>query len=306
MASSSRRVPRPLPRHERYIYTYRLLANGTPIHFMISVEPESGKPRPGKYAFRLSFKANGIERSLGEPTTRTLKVDPRQLNFVVFMFPGKLGAPTGALWSLRVWLRVNNIDHRLFGDDDLWVAKDPDFNVIGNASFLRLRNMDAGEQIYHGYVGKASVIFTVRFEHVSNKLYKYSLTYEAMGVGDTLFEDFRLRLDGDPRTVTFLIFTVPTTSMPAGAAHKLQVWIRSVVPFSASDPSTSYVIPFNDSYIYQRIWKCDSFKIGGRLDFESLGAKMIMGFSTSVPETVVMPNSPVDLHSPARKKDYDH
>jgi hypothetical protein len=32
----SRRNPRPLPRHERYIYTYRLLANAAPLHFMIS------------------------------------------------------------------------------------------------------------------------------------------------------------------------------------------------------------------------------------------------------------------------------
>jgi hypothetical protein len=138
------------------------------------------------------------------------------------MFPGKAGLPAGCLWSLRVWLRVNNVDHRLFGEDDLWVAKDPDFNAIGDASFARLRNLDGGEQVYHGYVGKALVTYTVRYvilyfrfrlafkigvrwECVSNKLYKYSLTYEASGVGDTLFEDFRLRLDGDPRAVTFLI-----------------------------------------------------------------------------------------------------
>ena len=44
-----------------------------------------------------------------------------------------------------------------------------------------------------------------RWECISNKLYKYSLMYEASGVGDMLFEDFRLRLDGDPRAVTFLI-----------------------------------------------------------------------------------------------------
>lgn len=124
---------------------------------------------------------------------------------------------------------MQNVDHRLFGDDDLWVAKDPDFNGIGDASFARLKNtpVDSGEQIYHGYVGKALVTFIVRcvispllqprslgiqikvlfyrWECVSNKLYKYSLVYEANGVGDTLFEDLRLRLDVDPRMVTFLI-----------------------------------------------------------------------------------------------------
>jgi len=206
--------------------------------------------------------------------------------------------PAGCLWSLRVWLRVNSVDHRLFGEDELWVAKDPDFNAIGDASFARLRNLDGGEQVYHGYVGKALVTFTIRWECISNKLYKYSLMYEASGVGDILFEDFRLRLDGDPRALTFLIFTTPTVSMPAGASHKLCVWIRSLVPLGSADPSTSYVLPFNDSYIYQRIWKCDSFKIGGRLEFETLGSKMTMGFSSGMPETIVMPNPPpLDLHS---------
>ena len=35
-SGSSRRHPRPLPRHERYVYTYRLLANTAPLHFLIS------------------------------------------------------------------------------------------------------------------------------------------------------------------------------------------------------------------------------------------------------------------------------
>lgn len=44
-----------------------------------------------------------------------------------------------------------------------------------------------------------------RWQTVSNNLYKYSLDYEADGVGDNLFKDFRLKLDLDPRSVTFLI-----------------------------------------------------------------------------------------------------
>ncbi|KAF8961115.1 hypothetical protein BDZ97DRAFT_1905651 [Flammula alnicola] len=289
-SSVSRRQPRPLPRHERYVYTYRLAANNTPMQFLISVEPESGKPKPGKYTFRLSFKANGIERALGEPTTRTLRVNPRELDFVVFIFPGKSSLPAGTLWSLRIWLRVNSVDHRLFGDDDLWIAKDPDFNSIGDASFARLKMAVVGEQVYNAYVGRALVTFTMRWQNVSNNLYKYSLEYEANGVGDTLFEDYRLRLDIDPRAISFLIFTIPSQSMPTGASHKLRVWLRSLVPLSSIDPATSYVLPFNDSYIYQRIWKCDAFKIGARLDFESLGAKMVMAFSSGIPETVMVQN----------------
>lgn len=47
-----------------------------------------------------------------------------------------------------------------------------------------------------------------RWQLISNKLYKYSMVYDANGVGDTLFEDLRLRLDGDPRTISFLILSV--------------------------------------------------------------------------------------------------
>ncbi|KAF9534588.1 hypothetical protein CPB83DRAFT_842566 [Crepidotus variabilis] len=301
-----RRQPRPLPRHERYIYTYRLLANGTPMQFMLSVEPQSGRPAPGKCTFRLSFKTNGIERPLCEPATRMLKVDPRQLDFVVFIFPGKSSIPVGSLWSLRVWLRVNGVDHRIFGDDELWVAKDPDFNSIADASFARMKSTEGNTQLYNAYVGKALVNFIVKWECISGNLYKYSFEYDANGVGDVLFDDFRLRLDNDPRSISFLIFSLPSNSIPVGAAHKLRIWIRSLIPVASTDPRSTYVLPFNDSYIYQRIWKTDSFKIGGRLDFESLGVKMIMGFSAGGPETVAMPSASahaamsLDLGSPAR------
>ena len=32
--------------------------------------------------------------------------------------------------------------------------------------------------------------------------------YEANGVGDLLFEDFRLRLDDDPQSISFVILSV--------------------------------------------------------------------------------------------------
>ena len=131
-----------------------------------------------------------------------------------------------------------------------------------------------------------------------------------------------MKLDNDPRSISFLILSVftvllthsvlltklisslPTNSIPAGAAHKLRVWIRSAVPVASSQ--SNYVLPFNDTYIYQRIWKCDSFKIGGRLDFDSLGPKMVMAFSSGGPETVAMPSASahaamsLDLGSAAR------
>lgn len=41
--------------------------------------------------------------------------------------------------------------------------------------------------------------------------------------------------------------------------------------------------------------------MGARLDFESLGPKMVMGFSSGVPETIITQNPPTgaeDLTSP--------
>ena len=35
--------------------------------------------------------------------------------------------------------------------------------------------------------------------------YKYSMGYEANGVGDLLFDDVRLRLDEDPQAISFVI-----------------------------------------------------------------------------------------------------
>ncbi|EAU84199.2 hypothetical protein CC1G_08129 [Coprinopsis cinerea okayama7 len=213
------------------------------------------------------------------------------------VFPGKTSIPAGCLWSVRVWLRADGVEHRLFGDDELWFGKDPDFNSIGDASFGRLKVQDSNQQVYNAYVGRALVTFTFRWERVNGTLYKYSLDYEAGGVGANLFEDFRMKLDADPRTLSFLVFTVPANSIPAGASHKLRVWLRSPVPINTVDATTSYVLPFNDSFVYQRIWKTDDFKLGAHLNFDALGPKMIMGFATGGPETVTMPH-PVHQYQP--------
>ena len=81
--------------------------------------------------------------------------------------PGKTSIPPGSLWSLRVWLRANSIAHRLFGEDDLWVGKDLDFNIISDASFARLKSVDANTQLYHGFVGKALTTFIIRYVYLT-------------------------------------------------------------------------------------------------------------------------------------------
>lgn len=82
------------------------------------------------------------------------------------MFPGKSAKqvlPLNSLWSLRVWLRVDGVDHQLFKVDDLFVGKDLDFNSIGDASFARHAGQGQDYQVYKGYVGKALITFTVRY-----------------------------------------------------------------------------------------------------------------------------------------------
>ncbi|KIK64842.1 hypothetical protein GYMLUDRAFT_160769 [Collybiopsis luxurians FD-317 M1] len=285
----ARRTPR--PRSERYQYTYNLIAGSAPLQFLVSVEPANGKPVAGKYFFRLSLKVDKTERQLAEPICLNLTVDPRKLEFVVFVFPGKSTIPAGCLWSYRVWLRVNFVDHRIFGDDELWVGKDPDFSAITDASFARLKTLNSNAQIYDGVVGRARVQFIIRWTHIAEGLYKYTLEYESAGVGGTLVEDFRLGILGDPRSVSFLIYTVPMSSMPAGASHRIRVWLKTLLPFRSQDNQSSNIsLPFNDSYVYQRIWKSDSLKLGARLDFFTLGSKMIMGYSNGPPKTFTASN----------------
>lgn len=134
--------------------------------------------------------------------------------------------PTNSLWSLRVWLRTEGVDHQLFKTDELLVGKDLDFNAIGDASFVRCAGSAPDHQVYKGYLGKALVTFTVRcvlvillnwyesigldlavlrWQRVRDQLYRYSLEYDGGGVGDVLFNDFKMKVEMDPQKVNFLI-----------------------------------------------------------------------------------------------------
>ncbi|KAG7447620.1 uncharacterized protein BT62DRAFT_784581 [Guyanagaster necrorhizus] len=283
--SSARRTTRHA--HERYEYAYDIYAASAKMQFVISVEPVHGTPTPGKYTLTLSLRVNKMTRSLSEPVTLKLSVDPRQLNFVVFLIPGKTSLPVGTLFSYRVWLRVNEFCHRLFGEDDLWIGKDPDFSCIADASFARLRRVLPSSQVYDALVGRAKVQFIIRWHRFSECVYDYSLEYECCGVGAVLFEDLRLKLECDPREVTFCIYTVPLKSLPVGASHRLRVWIKTSCSGQASEHTMHNITPFTDSHIYQRVWKSDTLKIGARLDFDALSSKMTMGYMQGGPKTVI-------------------
>lgn len=257
---------------ETVVYAYNLQAECAPLQFSVLVEPEPDKPN--HYTLSLSMKAGHVERALCAPVTLRLSIDPRRLDFSVFLFPPRTSLPAGCLYHLRVWLQTAGIDHRIFSDNDLWVGRDPDFRSVGDASFAVLRNATQDMLIYQGIVGRAHVSFIIRWKLVEVGLYSLSLEYEAGGAGRTLFEDCYMRLECEPQIVTFLIYAIPVTSTPPGASHRLRCWLRT--PFVSHSPSSSAVSQ-SESYIYQRIWKSDDFKIGAGLNFDALGSKLVMG-----------------------------
>lgn len=268
------------PLTDALTYIYSLSAGDAPIQITIMVEAEAD--RQNFYTFSIALKAGHVERAICKPITLRLSVNPRQLDFSVFVFPPRSSLPVGCLHHLRVWLRSASIDHRIFGDNDLWVGRDPDFRSIADASFAILRNATQDMLIYQAIVGRAHVSFIVRWRFVEVGIYALSLDYEAGGVGRTLFDDRFLKLDCEPQTITFMIYSIPALSMPRGASHRLRFWLRT--PHAPLSPSSSVSSQVTESYIYQRLWKTDDFKIGAYLDFDALGSKLIMA--------VRDPNSP--------------
>ncbi|KAG6330920.1 hypothetical protein ID866_8170 [Astraeus odoratus] len=272
------------PLQETLTYCYSLYVGDAPIQVSILVDSIDSEPdRQNHYTFSLTMKVGHVERALCKPITLRLSIDPRRLDFSVFAFPPRSCLPTGCLHHLRVWLRSAGIDHRIFGDNDLWIGRDPDFRSIGDASFAVLRNATQDMLIYQAVLGRAHVSFIVRWRFVDVGVYALSLDYEAGGVGRTLFEDYHLKLDCEPQTVSFMIYSIPSVSVPRGAAHKLRFWLRT--PYASTSPASSVSSRPSESYVYQRLWKTDDFKLGALLDFDALGPKLIMA--------VRDPNSPL-------------
>ena len=78
------------------------------------------------------------------------------------MFPTKSSLPEGCLYSLRVGLHANDVDHRLFSEDSLWVGRDPDFYSIKDAMFARLRNTTPDSQMYRIVLGRELIDLIIR------------------------------------------------------------------------------------------------------------------------------------------------
>lgn len=103
-------------------------------------------------------------------------------------------------------------------------------------------------------------------------------------------------------TLYFIFSTIPVQSMPPGATHRIRVWLKSLVPLT-TDPAIAHPLPFGDSYIYQRLFKLDEFKVGGRLEFNALGNRLVMAFPhCDGPETISMARAPVKLEKEKGKE----
>ncbi|THH14302.1 hypothetical protein EW146_g6013 [Bondarzewia mesenterica] len=145
---------------EKVIHTYALTAGSADLQFSITIEP--GPDHLGHHILFLTMKTGSVERPICMPVPLKLKVDPRDVRFSVFMFPTKASLPEGCLHSLRVWLRANEVDHRLFSEDSLWVGRDPDFYSIKDATFARLRSTTQDAQVYRAVIGRALIDLIIR------------------------------------------------------------------------------------------------------------------------------------------------
>jgi len=78
-----------------------------------------------------------------------------------------------------------------------------------------------------------------------------------------------VRLDFPPSELSCHIYAIPLDSKPAGATHRIRVWLRSPSPLSAGEG----LLP---SYTYQRIWSTDEFRVGGYLDFMDIDPRRVI------------------------------
>lgn len=109
----------------------------------------------------------------------------------------------------------------------------------------------------------------LRWERRKESVYALTFEYEAGGVGKALLENMIVRLDFPPKELSCHIYTIPLLSKPAGATHRVRVWLKSPSPFSLEED-------LHPSYTYQRIWSTDDLRLGGYLDFSDIDPKRVI------------------------------
>lgn len=247
-ASSISLVSSALPRRA-IVHAYNIVAGGVEVQFLIrqmskfspdrlpsltfpfhSVEDTS---RPNEYEMSLTFKSGGIEQSVGGKKVAMTLIDPSMLKFhilcVTFSFPFKWfgssphnisifpkpSLPEDSLYCVRVWMEAgpNSVQHRIFSNDDLWVARDPPFHTITHiartqvASTAPIRSDTYWSQTYRGFVGRAPCDFIPSLTLLSalDRVYSVSLDYESGGVKRRIFDNIKVRLHCRLEDVQFII-----------------------------------------------------------------------------------------------------
>lgn len=134
--------------------------------------------------------------------------------FGISIFP-KPSLPEGSLYCFRVWMEAgsNNVQHRMFSDDDLWVARDPPFHTVDHIALTRLAptapliSDTYWSRTYRGFVGQAPCDFIPSLTLISplDRVYSVALDYEAGGVRRRIFEHLKVRLHCRLEDIQFII-----------------------------------------------------------------------------------------------------
>ena len=130
------------------------------------------------------------------------------------MFP-KPSLPEGALYCVRVWMEAgpNNVQHRIFSDDNLWVARDPPFHTIEHIALTQLSPAPSitsdtyWSRSYRGFVGRAPCDFIPSITLLSplDGVYSVAMDYESGGVKRRVFDNIKLRLHCRLQDIQFVI-----------------------------------------------------------------------------------------------------
>ncbi|KAG8758560.1 hypothetical protein FRC14_007928 [Serendipita sp. 396] len=246
---------------QRYMYIYNAVAGGVPVQFILTVE--AAPLSIDESIITLTFKAGGIEQSIGGKEYMRLNVEPHTLHFHVFIFP-KPSLPANCLFCVRVWLEAQQVQHRIFSDESLWVGKDPPFASIQQVALTQQgpptipstnRNEpDVIRKTYKGYVGRAPCDFVVIIKsiNIAGSVWGISVEYQAGGISRLLFEQIKVRLHCRLEDIRFIIYTVPIDSSIPYSNHRVRVWIKGL----------------DGAHI--RLFKSDEFRLGSQLAFEPL------------------------------------
>jgi hypothetical protein len=181
----------------------------------------------------LTFKAGGIEQCLGGKETVTILVDPSTLKFHVLcvafrslsggltsylttssILP-KPSLPEGSLYCVKVWMEggPDSVQHRMFSDDNLWVARNPPFHTVEHIALTRLAPVAPlisdtyWSRTYRGFVGRAQCDFIPSLTLLSafDRVYSVALDYESGGVRRRVFDCIKVRLSCRLEDVKFVI-----------------------------------------------------------------------------------------------------